>query len=391
MADYQYLIIGAGMAADAAVRGILELDQQAKIALIGDEPSPPYNRPPLSKKLWKGKPLEGIWRKAAEQSAELFLGREAISIDPSSRTVRDDRGEIYTYDKLLLATGGTPRKLSFGGKDILYYRTLEDYLSLRELCGQEKKFRVIGGGFIGSEIAAALNMNGEKVALLFPEDGIGARIYPPEVSRYLTDLFREKGVEVMSGVNVTDLVHEKETQFLVTDKGNRIEADSVIAGIGLIPNVELARSAGLQVENGIVVDETLNTSDPHIYAAGDVAAFFQPALGRSMRVEHEDNANTMGMQAGRNMAGAHEPYHHLPYFYTDLFEVGYEAVGVLDFRMETFTDWEEPYKKGVIYYLEEGRVRGVLLWNVWDKIDAARALIAEPGPFKASDLTGRLG
>jgi NADPH-dependent 2,4-dienoyl-CoA reductase/sulfur reductase-like enzyme len=234
-------------------------------------------------------------------------------------------------------------------------------------------------------------MNGEKVALLFPEDGIGARIYPPEVSRYLTDLFREKGVEVMSGVNVTDLVHEKETQFLVTDKGNRIEADSVIAGIGLIPNVELARSAGLQVENGIVVDETLNTSDPHIYAAGDVAAFFQPALGRSMRVEHEDNANTMGMQAGRNMAGAHEPYHHLPYFYTDLFEVGYEAVGVLDFRMETFTDWEEPYKKGVIYYLEEGRVRGVLLWNVWDKIDAARALIAEPGPFKASDLTGRLG
>jgi NADPH-dependent 2,4-dienoyl-CoA reductase/sulfur reductase-like enzyme len=148
--------------------------------------------------------------------------------------------------------------------------------------------------------------------------------------------------------------------------------------------------AKLEVGNGIVVDEFLRTSNPDIYAAGDVAAFFNPALGKRMRVEHEDNANTMGRLAGRNMAGPPEPYLHLPSFYSDLFELGYEAVGDLDSRLETFADWKQPNKEGVIYYLKGNRVRGVLLWNVWGQVDAARQLIAEPGPFHAENLKGRL-
>jgi NADPH-dependent 2,4-dienoyl-CoA reductase/sulfur reductase-like enzyme len=144
------------------------------------------------------------------------------------------------------------------------------------------------------------------------------------------------------------------------------------------------------VENGIVVDKHLLTSAPDIYAAGDVANFFHSALGKRVRVEHEDNAVRMGKLAGRNMAGAAEPYTHIPMFYSDLFELGYEAVGELSSKLETVADWQEPFKKGVVYYLGEGRVRGVLLWNVWDFVPEARALLNAPGPFRAADLKGRL-
>jgi NADPH-dependent 2,4-dienoyl-CoA reductase/sulfur reductase-like enzyme len=169
-----------------------------------------------------------------------------------------------------------------------------------------------------------------------------------------------------------------------------ILVDGVVAGIGIRPNVELAETVGLEVDDGIVVDELLRTSHPDIFAAGDVASFHSPALGRRVRVEHEDNANTMGRAAGRAMAGAAAPYHHLPFFYSDLFELGYEAVGQIDARLEVVADWKTPYREGVLYYLEGGRVRGVLLWNVWGQVDAARRLISEAGTFRPGDLKGRL-
>jgi 3-phenylpropionate/trans-cinnamate dioxygenase ferredoxin reductase component len=390
MANYKYLIVGAGMTADAAVRGIRELDPNGEIGLIGNDQNPPYNRPPLSKKLWKGKPLESIWRRTPEFSVDLFLGRTVMSLDPGKKVVQDDLGTQYTYEKLLLATGGMPRRLSFGPQDIIYYRTLDDYRHLRELSEHGEHFAVIGGGFIGSEIAAALTMNGKKVTMLFPESGIGARIYPAELSGYLNEFFRQKGVEITSGVSVKDIQKHANKYRIVTDKGEVIQVDGVVAGIGIQPNVELARAAALPVGNGIVVDDTLHAGHPDIFAAGDVAEFNNLTLGKRLRLEHEDNANTMGKQAGRNMAGANEPFHYLPYFYSDLFELGYEAVGELDSRMETVVDWVEPFKKGVVYYLAAGRVRGVLLWNVWDTIPKARLLIAEPGPFSAADLKGRL-
>jgi len=164
----------------------------------------------------------------------------------------------------------------------------------------------------------------------------------------------------------------------------------VVAGLGIEPNTDLARAASLPVQDGIVVDEACRTSHPDIYAAGDAAAFYSPALGTRIRVEHEDNANTMGRTAGQAMAGDVASYRHLPFFYSDLFELGYEAVGELDARLETFADWKQPYREGVIYYLRHGRVRGVLLWNTWDQVDAARRLIAQPGPLHPEDLKGRL-
>jgi NADPH-dependent 2,4-dienoyl-CoA reductase/sulfur reductase-like enzyme len=313
-----------------------------------------------------------------------------VTVDARTKQVTDDQGTVYSFEKLLLATGGTPRRLPLGSDHIIYYRSLDDYQRLRALTARGQQFAIIGGGFIGSEIAAALAMNGKKVTMLFPEAGIGARIFPPDLGHFLNEFYHEKDVEVLSGEQVSDLAVTEGRTILKTRSGREVTVDGVVAGIGIQPNDALAEAIGLQVDNGILVDESLRTQHEAIYAAGDVANFYNPALRTRLRVEHEDNANTMGRAAGRAMAGEASPYHHLPFFYSDLFDLGYEAVGDVDARLETVVDWEEPYRKGVVYYLRNSRVRGVLLWNTLGQVDAARALIGEPGPFRPSDLKGRL-
>ena len=390
MPHYPYLIIGGGMTAAAAIRGIREVDPTGAIGLIGREHHRPYQRPPLSKALWKGTSLDSVWIEIAQQSVELLSGRTAQALDAAHKHLTDDQGTSYTFDKLLLATGGTPRRFPWGGDDVIYYRTLDDYQRLRTLIEQGQRFAVIGGGFIGSEIAAALAMNGKDVVMLFPGTGIGEQVFGPDLSTFLNAYYQQHGVEVLPGQTAKGLERRGRQLALQTASGQELLVDGVIAGIGIEPNIELARAAGLKLDNGIVVDALLRTSHPDIYAAGDVANFANPALVKRMRVEHEDNANTMGRQAGRNMAGEQAPYEHLPFFYSDLFDLGYEAVGELDARLEIVADWKEPFHEGVLYYLRDERVRGVLLWNVWEQVDAARRLIAEPGPFQPKDLTGRL-
>jgi 3-phenylpropionate/trans-cinnamate dioxygenase ferredoxin reductase subunit len=395
MAHYKYLIIGGGMTTDAAVRGIRDVDTKGSVGVIGEEPHPPYDRPPLSKKLWRGKPLESIWRKTETLDVDLHLGRAVQALDLPNKRVIDDQGDVHSFEKLLLATGGTPRRFPFGGDDIIYFRTLDDYQKLRALSGEKRRFAVIGGGFIGSEVAAALAMNGKDVAMIFPGEGAGARMFPHDLSQFMNQYYQEKGVELMPGSRVTDLTRQGEELRLSIRDGRAgteksILVDGVVAGIGIEPNTALAQSAGLPVDNGIVVDEYLRAGNPDVYAAGDVANFHNPALGRRIRVEHENNALTMGRYAGRNMAGESTPYHYLPYFYSDLFDLGYEAIGLVDSQLETIPDWSDPYRKGVVYYLQGRRVRGVLLWNVWEKLEAARDLISEPGPLEPENLPGRI-
>jgi NAD(P)H-nitrite reductase large subunit len=391
MNSYKYLIIGTGMTADAAVRGIRELDATGSIGLIGVETDPPYNRPPLSKGLWKGKSLDSIWRKTDKLQVTLQLGRKVVSLNAEEHSVQDEIGESYSGEQILLATGGSPRRLPFGGDDILYYRFVADYERLLQMTSQSTTFTVIGGSFIGSEIAAALAMNGKKVRLLFPEAGICARAFPIDLSLFLNEYYAKKGVEVLPGEYLRDIQRREGRLLLNTQGGREIVCEGVVAGIGIQPNVELAKSAGLKIGNGISVDEYLVTSHADIYAAGDVAEFYNPALDRRMRVEHEDNANAMGRQAGRNMAGVREAYQHLPFFYSDLFDLGYEAVGNLDSRLTIEADWQDRFNKGVIYYLDKKRLNGVLLWNVWDKVPDARDLIAKPKLFNLKTRKNLIG
>mgnify|MGYP002713029221 CR=1 FL=1 len=396
MTSYQYLIVGAGMTADAAARGIREVDPKGSIGVIGNEAHRPYDRPPLSKKLWTGTPEEKIWRAEITPPVSFHLGRTVREIDPAAKQVVDDAGQGYQYERLLLATGGTPRRLPLPEDDrIVYFRTLDDYHRLRHLTESGNRFAVIGGGFIGSEIAAALSMNGKEVVMVFPGEGIGNKVYPKDLSQFIDGYYQEKGIELMphhkavsAEIRAGRLVLFAEHRS--TGARREVVVDGIVVGVGIEPNIALAEAAGLEVGDGVPVDARLRTSDPNIYAAGDVAAAQVPALGRRMRIEHEDNANTMGRLAGRSMAGAEVDYTHLSYFYSDLFDLGYEAVGELDTRLQTVEQWDEPFRKGVVYYLGEGRVRGVLLWNVWDQVDAARRLIEAPGPFGAEDVKGRL-
>jgi NADPH-dependent 2,4-dienoyl-CoA reductase/sulfur reductase-like enzyme len=385
MRNYKYVIVGGGMTADSAVSGIRELDPDGSIGIISADSDAPYDRPPLTKGLWKGKTLNTIWRHTKERNVNLYLGRKVHSIDLPHKTVTDD-SEVYSFEKLLLATGGSPRTLPFGNGGIIYYRTVEDYRRLRTWTEKGSRFAVIGGGFIGSEIAAALAMNQKQVVMILRGNGICAHMFPSDLSQFLNHYYQQKGVEVLSNESVAGMEHRDNGFVLKTKSQRELLVDGVIAGLGIEPNVELARMAGLEIADGIVVDEFLRTSAPDIYAAGDVANFYNPALHRRLRVEHEDNANTMGRLAGRNMAGASDKYDHLPFFYSDLFDLGYEAVGEVDSRLSTLAQWKEPNKEGVVYYQRDGKVRGVLLWNVWGQVDAARELIAANRPAGAEEL-----
>jgi len=366
----KYLIVGAGMTGDMAAKGIRDNDPDGSITLIGADPHPPYKRPLLTKGLWKGAPEEKLWREPAE-GVELVTGCRIVSLDLTAGTATDDAGEDYSWEKLLLATGAMPRQIP-GAGGVIWYRTLDDYRRLRETAPEGAHVVVIGGGFIGSEIAAGLTGNGCRVTMVFPEPGIGHRLFPEGLSTFVADYYREKGVEVLGG----EMVSSASGDRVETGSGRTLEADAVVAGLGVIPDTELAEAAGLEVDDGIVVDEYGRVpGHENVFAAGDVARFPVRALGTTMRIEHEDHANTHGRAVGANMAGAETPYDHLPFFYSDLFDLGYEAVGLVDSRLEAVENWQEPNRKGIVTYVENGRPRGVLLWNVWDKVDAARDLI----------------
>ncbi len=387
MAEYDHVVVGAGMTGHAAAQGIRSEDASGSIVLLGAEPVGPYARPPLSKGLWSGQGEGSIWLPEVE-GVTLRTGARVTAIDRAQHRVVLEGGETLGYRRLLLATGGAPRRLPFGGDAVVYFRTIADYRRVRAL-PVGKHVVVIGGGFIGSEVAASLAGAGYRVTLIFPEEGIGARLFPRDLSLHLNGYYDEREVEVRAGERVQGIEARGQRSTVRTDRGE-LDADLVVAGLGIVPNDRLAAAAGLEVDDGILVDGSLRTADPDVFAAGDVARFWSDDLGQRIRVEHEDNANRAGREAGRAMAGATVAHRDLPFFYSDLFDLGYEAVGLLDPRLEVVADWAEPFRRGILYYLADGRVRGVLAWGAFGKMDAARALVAEPGPHRPEAVRGRI-
>lgn len=394
---FSYVIIGGGAAGASAVAGIRERDPAGRILLVSAEPHLPYERPPLSKQLWFGKArVEEITLHDQafydSRNVQLMLGTEVTHIDPVAKFVGTGNEQQFSFDKLLLATGAAPRRLSIPGGDLeglCYFRTLDDYLSLRRRVAQSCSVLVVGGGFIGSELAAALNVS-QEVTWVFPSETLCSRVFPKALGQALQRQYRQRGVLILN--ERTPLVIERHGTGYVTQLpgGDSVASDLVVVGIGALPAVGLAQSAGLEVGDGIVVNEYLQTSHPDIYAAGDNAFFPYAAVGKSMRIEHWDNALAQGRQAGRNMAGAGEPFTYQPIFFSDLFEFGYEATGDVNAKLQTFTDWQKENETGVIYYLDGGRVRGVMACNVWDKMDAAREIVRAGERVSPDALRGRI-
>jgi 3-phenylpropionate/trans-cinnamate dioxygenase ferredoxin reductase subunit len=387
---FEYILVGGGMAADAAARGIRQADPDRAILMIGKEDAAPYNRPPLTKGLWKNKKIESIWRHTENLGVELRLGHSVVKIDPGGKTVTDESGQEFEYGTLLLATGAMPIRIADPTGKVVHFRTINTYYKLREMAESGQEFVVVGGGYIGSEIAAALAMQGKKVTMVFPEDGISQRVFPHDMSMKVNEFYQAKGVRVLNQRLASQIGEEDGRPYVVTDRGEMLPADGIVAGLGVRPNVELAKGIGLKIGKGVQVDEHLQTSLPGIYAAGDLIDFYSSALGHYLHAEHEENANKSGELAGLSMAGQPQAYDFLPMFYSDLFELGYEAVGLVDSSLPIVGDWEEPYKKGVVYYLKEDRVVGVLLVDIWGKVDEARALIQSREIIPPADLRGRI-
>ncbi len=393
---YTYAIVGGGLAGASAIQGIRELDKKASILLIGTEKHLPYDRPPLTKKLWFGqKKVEEIFVHNQDfydqNGVKLVLGKRVMALDAKQRIVTVEQGISFHYERLLLATGATPRALSIPGGNldgISYYRYLDDYLGITREASEGKSVAVIGGGFIGSEIAAALNVNKMEVTMIFPSTHLCSRVFPDALGKAMSSYYLKRGVKILAGEKPTSITRRRNRFSIQTANGKQIVTDLVIVGIGVIPETKLAKGAGLKVGNGIIVNEYLLTSNPNIYAAGDNALFPYQALGRQMRIEHWDNAVNQGKSAGRNMAGAHEPFTYMPYFFSDLFEFGYEAVGDVNARLESYADWKKENDTGVIYYLEDRKVRGVMMCNTWEKVEAARELIRKAEIIPPQNLQG---
>jgi NADPH-dependent 2,4-dienoyl-CoA reductase/sulfur reductase-like enzyme len=222
--------------------------------------------------------------------------------------------------------------------------------------------------------------------MIFPDPYICSRIFPDYLGLAMQDYYIKKGIRILKG-DKPQSIDKNTDKFIVTTENNgNIEADIAIVGIGIKPDIQLAEKAGLKIDNGIVVNEYLQSSNPDIYAAGDNALFFHEGLGKAMRMEHWDNALSQGKQAGKNMTGALESFTYLPYFYSDLFDFGYEAIGEIDSSLETFADWQEKNRKGTIYYLKDNRVRGMMMCNVWDKIPMARKIVLEGKSVEKNNL-----
>ncbi|MCY4726796.1 FAD-dependent oxidoreductase [Nocardioides sp. STR2] len=396
--SYDYVIVGAGVAAASAVKGIRSQDGSGRIAVLGSEPDKPVYRPVLTKDLWlkddetlEGSSLAGDLDD--DDDVDLVTDTTVTEVDPGAHVVRLADGSTVGYGKLLLATGAEPRVLAVDpGPRVIYYRTAADYQRLRAVATEGSHVAVIGGGYIGSEITSALVQNGVQVTLVLDLEDVQEQMFPRALAATLTRAFEDRGVTVVHG-SVEGGQEEDGGVRIRLDDGTSITADAAVIGVGVLPRTGLAEAAGLEVDNGVVVDEHLRTSDADVYAAGDVASYPDALLGRR-RVEHVDHAEKSGEHAGKVMAGADDAYGYTPFFWSDILDYGYEAVGETSSRLDMVEDWKDgEVGTGVVYYLRSGQVRGVLLWNVWDSVDKARELIEETSESPVSDpesLRGRI-
>ncbi|MGS0686487.1 NAD(P)/FAD-dependent oxidoreductase [Nakamurella sp. GG22] len=394
MSEQTYVIVGASLAGAKAAETLREEGFDGRIVLIGEETEPPYERPPLSKGYLLGaEPREKAFLHEpgwyAEHSIEWRPGTTAVALDLAARTVTVEPTDTVAYDKLLLATGSRVRRLTTPGADLAgvrYLRTVEQADALVAAFDTATHVVVVGAGWIGLETAAAAAQRGCEVTVVERGTLPLQRVLGDEVATVYRDLHAAHGVNFRFGAGVREIVGtDGAVTGVVLDDGWEVVADLVIAGIGITPAVELAEAAGLEVDNGVVTDALLRTSDPAVYACGDVASIDNPLLGRRIRVEHWANALNGGPAAARSMLGSDTPYAPLPYFFSDQYDLGMEYTGWVEpggydqvvFRGNPAVDPDPDCAapEFVAFWVRDGRVLAGMNANVWDVTESIADLV----------------
>ena len=392
-----FIIVGGGLTGAIATQTLREEGFDGRITLLGQEPNAPYERPPLSKDYLQGKAdRDSIFVHPepwyAEHEVDLSLGAAVTSLDPAARTVTTDTGAQLHYDKLLLATGSKPRRLEVPGAElhgVHYLRNVEDSERIKIEFARAERVVIIGAGWIGLETAAAARAAGLDVTLLVSGDMPLQRVLGPEVAPIFDELHRSHGVDLRYRTTATELTgrHGAVTGVILSD-GTRIDADMIIVGIGAVARTELAAAAGLKIDNGLVVDEHLRTSDPDIFAAGDIANAHNPRLGRHIRVEHWANARRQGVVAAKAMLGQDAVDLRPSYFYTDQYDLGMEYtgdIGPAGYDRVIFRRYAEA-SQVIVFWLSEQRVQAGMNINVWDVAEDIERLVQSARPIDVDEL-----
>jgi 3-phenylpropionate/trans-cinnamate dioxygenase ferredoxin reductase component len=397
--DVEFVIIGGGVAAAKAAEGLRAAGGEGAAVVLTAEPELPYERPPLSKEFLRGEAGRETTRTHDEawyrdHDVDVLLATRASTLDPATRTVTTEVGDQLRYGGgLVLATGAQPNRLGLPGEDldgVYYLRTVDDSERLRAAISRAESMVVIGGGFIGAEVAASATQMDTRVTLLARGGTVWTRAVGPEMGRFFEDFLRDRGVHVRTRARAERIEGGDQVEAVVLPDGTRLHADVVVIGVGVHPDTDLAERAGLTVDNGVLVDERLRAAEG-VWAAGDVANAEHHLFGR-VRIEHWAEALNQGLLAGRNLAGAGERYDRVPYFFSDQFDLSLSYLGHV-------REWDELVVKGsqeladprfVAWYLREGIPRAALIVNDWDAEDPVREVIRRGVPVDQGELQGIL-
>lgn len=384
MEQFNYVIIGGGLAANAAALAIREHDTNGRVIIFTDETHRPYDRVPLSKKYLMGMtdkiPYLRQIRYYEQRGVEIRTDCRVEHIDTDNRQVKCSDGTTVPFDRLLLSTGGRVRRLNVPGSDlkgICYLRTIEDADQIRNLAGTSSRAIVVGGGFIGCEVAFALATLGVEVYLAEISPYLLHQVLNKDAADWIAKRLKDSGVQILTNTEVTEFSGSDSLRQVTFKNGKKLDCDLAVIGIGIIPNTELAESAGLHVENGIWVNEYLETSVSGIYAAGDVAYYYSPLYGENLRVEHWDSAIQQGRKAGFNMAGKREPYDILPYFFSDFADINIIGIGKIRGWDHCIRLGEPGHPNGFAHlFLDYGKLIGVLGLGIQESVlEVAESII----------------
>jgi NADPH-dependent 2,4-dienoyl-CoA reductase/sulfur reductase-like enzyme len=372
MSESRFMILGGGMVAGYAAKQLVESGlKPGQLTILSADTAIPYERPPLSKGFLAGKDTEeGILINPQDfyrqHGIEVKLGCEVAAVNPRQKRLTLKSGGDFEFDKLIVATGARPRTLNIPGarlQNLYYLRSLDDSKTIRQAAGKAKHAVVIGGGFIGMEVTAVLAQKGVAVTMVLRAERVFKRLFTPEMSSFFEDYYTARGVRFVRSAKVSEVRGDGCVSAVALVGGQEIACDMVVAGVGVQPVTDMLASSGIEVGDGVMVNEYLETSRPDIYAAGDVANYQDVLFGKRRRVEHWDNAVSQGQYCARALMGERTPFHHVPYFFSDVFDLSYEYWGDSSGADEIVHRGDLPGKSFSVWWLQQQRVVAAFAMN----------------------------